>query len=100
MGDNQKYIIDFKLQVVGKYEQGKSGYKRLSREFKLSHDTVREWCLNPKLHSATEMAEKKGFERGEKIGRKQGILQTEKKMKQCNTYIEFIQKITGLPLQK
>lgn len=43
---------------------------------------------------------KKGFERGEKIGRKQGILQTEKKMKQCNTYIEFIQKITGLPLQK
>lgn len=58
MGNNQKYSIDFKLQVVGKYEQGKCGYKRLAREFNLSRDTVREWCLNPKLHSATEMAKK------------------------------------------
>ena len=33
MGNNQKYSIDFKLQVVGKYEQGKCGYKRLAREF-------------------------------------------------------------------
>ena len=58
MGKNQSYSIDFKLQVVGKYEQGKCGYKRLAREFNLSRDTVREWCLNPKLHSAKEMAKK------------------------------------------
>ena len=58
MGKNQKYDIDFKLQVVGTYEQGKCGYKRLAREFNLSRDTVRDWCLNPKLHSATEMANK------------------------------------------
>ena len=58
MGKNQKYNIDFKLQVVGKYEQGKCGYKRLAREFNLSRDTVRDWCLNPKLHSATQMAKK------------------------------------------
>lgn len=58
MGKNQKYSIDLKLQVVGKYEQGKCGYKRLAREFNLSRDTVRDWCLNPKLHSATEMAKK------------------------------------------
>ena len=58
MGKNQIYNIDFKLQVVGKYEQGKCGYKRLAREFNLSRDTVRSWCLNPKLHSATEMAKK------------------------------------------
>ena len=58
MGNNQKYSIDLKLQVVGKYEQGKCGYKRLAREFNLSRDTVRDWCLNPKLHSATEMAKK------------------------------------------
>lgn len=51
MENNQKYSIDFKLQVAGKYEQGKCGYKRLAREFNLSRDTVREWCLNPKLHS-------------------------------------------------
>ena len=59
MGKNQKYGIDLKLQVVGKYEQGKCGYKRLAREFNLPRDTVRDWCLNPKLHSATEMAKKK-----------------------------------------
>ena len=58
MGNMQKYSIDFKLQVVGKYEQGKCGYKRLAREFNLSRDTVREWCLNPKLHDATEVAKK------------------------------------------
>ena len=58
MGKNQIYNIDFKLQVVGKYEQGKCGYKRLAREFNLSRDTVRSWCLNPKLHSETEMAKK------------------------------------------
>ena len=58
MGNMQKYSIDFKLQVVGKYEQGKCCYKRLAREFNLSRDTVREWCLNPKLHDATEVAKK------------------------------------------
>ena len=58
MGKNQKYGIDFKLQVIGKYEQGKCGYKRLAREFTPSRDTVRDWGMNPKLHSATEMAKK------------------------------------------
>ena len=59
MGNNQKYSIDFKLQVVGKYKQGTCGYKKLAREFNLARDTVRDWCLNPKLQSATEMAKKK-----------------------------------------
>lgn len=59
MGKEQKYSIDFKLQVVGKYEQGHCGYKRLAREYGLSRDTVRSWCLNPRLHDATEMAKKK-----------------------------------------
>ena len=36
MGENQNYSIDFKLQAVGKHEQGKCGYKRLAREFNLS----------------------------------------------------------------
>ena len=58
MGNNQKYSIDFKLQVVGKYRQGACGYKKLAREFNLSRDTVRDWCLNPRLQSATEMAKK------------------------------------------
>lgn len=56
MGKNQKYSIDFKLEVTGKYVQGKCGYKRLAREYCLSRDTVRAWCLNPKLRSAREMA--------------------------------------------
>lgn len=59
MGETQKYSIDLKLQVVRKYEQGKCGYKRLAREFGLSRDTVRDWCLNPKLHDATQMAKNK-----------------------------------------
>lgn len=58
MGNNQKYSIDFKLQVVGKYNQGVCGYKKLAREFNLSRDTVRDWCLNPKLQTATQMAKK------------------------------------------
>ena len=58
MGNNQKYSIDFKLLVVGKYKQGTCGYKKLAREFNLDRDTVRDWCLNPKLQSATEMAKK------------------------------------------
>lgn len=58
MGNNQKYSIDFKLQVVGKYKQGICGYKKLAREFNLSRDTVRDWCLNPRLQSATQMAKK------------------------------------------
>ena len=61
MGKKQIYGIDFKLQVVGKYERGTCGYKKLAREFSLSRDTVRDWCLNPKLHSATEMAKKKNI---------------------------------------
>lgn len=62
----QKYSIDFKLQVVGKYEQGKCGYKRLAREFNLPRDTVRDWCLNPKLHDATDMAKKTKINNEEK----------------------------------
>lgn len=58
MGENQIHSIDFKLQVVGKYRRGACGYKKLAREFNLSRDTVRDWCLNPKLHSATEVAKK------------------------------------------
>ena len=30
MREKQKYGIDFKLQVVGKYGQGQCGYKRLA----------------------------------------------------------------------
>lgn len=58
MGNNQKYSIDLKLQVVGKYKQGICGYKKLAREFNLSRDTVHAWCLDPKLQSATQMAKK------------------------------------------
>ena len=58
MGNNQKYSIDFKLLVVGKYKQGTCGYKKLAREFNLSRDTVRDWCLNPRLQSATQIAKK------------------------------------------
>ena len=58
MGNNQKYSIDFKLLVVGKYRQGICGYKKLASEFNLSRDTVRDWCLNPKLQNATQMAKK------------------------------------------
>ena len=65
MGENQKFDIDFKLQVVGKYELGKCGYKKLAREFGLSRDTVRDWCLNPKLHDAREMAKNKKINKPE-----------------------------------
>ena len=58
MGKNQKHSIDFKLEVVGKYKKGICGYKKLAREFNLSRDTVRGWCLNPRLQSATQMAKK------------------------------------------
>ena len=58
MGKNQKHSIDFKLEVVGKYKKGICGYKKLAREFSLSRDTVRGWCLNPRLQSATQMAKK------------------------------------------
>lgn len=58
MGNNQKYSIDFKLLVVGKYKQGTCGYKKLEREFNLDRNTVRDWCLNPRLQVATEMAKK------------------------------------------
>lgn len=61
-----KYGIDFKLQVIGKYERGKCGYKKLAREFNLSRDTVRSWCLDPKLHNAEEMAKKEKTDDGEK----------------------------------
>lgn len=51
-----------------------------------------------------ERGEKVGLERGEKIGlergEKVGILQTAKKMKDCNTDVEFIRKITGLSLEE
>ena len=43
---------------MGKYKQGICGYKKLAREFNLSRDTVRAWCLDPKLQSATQMAKK------------------------------------------
>ena len=66
MGNNQKYSIDFKLLVVGKYKQGVCGYKKLAREFNLSRDTVRGWCLNPKLQTATEMAKKTKINNNEK----------------------------------
>lgn len=66
MGKNQKRGIDFKLLVVGKYEQGKCGYKRLAREFNISRDTVRDWCLNPRLQSAIQMAKKKKVNAEEK----------------------------------
>ena len=59
MGKRHNYSIDFKLQVVRKYEQGKCGYRRLAREFNLTKDLVRDWCQNPKLHEATEMAKTK-----------------------------------------
>jgi len=66
LGKNLKYDIDFKLQVVRKYEQYKCGYKKLAREFNLSRDTVRDWCLNPRLHNATEMAKKQKINNEEK----------------------------------
>ena len=59
MVKRKKYSIDFKLQVVGKYERGTCGYKKLARAYGLSRDTVRSWCLNPRLHEITPMARKK-----------------------------------------
>ncbi|UTC79605.1 IS3 family transposase [Treponema sp. OMZ 798] len=59
MGKIEKYSIDFKLEVVGKYERGTCGYKRLARTYGLSRDTVRDWCLNPRLHEITTMTRKK-----------------------------------------
>lgn len=46
----QKFSIEFKLEVVGKYEVGTCGYKRLAKMYGLSRDTVRSWVLNPKLN--------------------------------------------------
>ena len=66
MGKNQKRGIDFKLLVVGKYERGKCGYKRLAHEFNLSRDMVCDWCLNPRLQSAIQMAKKKKVNAEEK----------------------------------
>lgn len=59
MGTTKKYSIDFKLEVVGKYKQGTCGYKKLARAYGLSRDTVRSWCLNPRLREITTMARKK-----------------------------------------
>ena len=52
MDKRNKYSIELKMQVVEKYKQGEYGYKKLAREFNLSRDTVRAWCLNPKLNPA------------------------------------------------
>ncbi len=67
MGNNQKYSIDFKLLVVGKYRQYTCGYKKLAREFNLDRDTVRDWCLTPKLQSATQMAKKNKINDGKDL---------------------------------
>lgn len=48
--EKQKFSIEFKLEVVGKYEPGTFGYKRLAKMYGLSRDTVRSWVLNPKLN--------------------------------------------------
>ena len=53
------YSIDFRLQVVREYEKGVFGYKKLARKFNLSRDTVRDWCLNPRLYNAVQMVKKK-----------------------------------------
>lgn len=45
----QKFSIEFKLEVIGKYEMGTCGYKKLAKMYGLSRDTVRSWVLNPKL---------------------------------------------------
>ena len=60
MDKRNKYSIELKMQVVEKYKQGEYGYKKLAREFNLSRDTVRAWCLNPKLNPAIS-AEKKNY---------------------------------------
>lgn len=123
MRKNQKYSIDFKLQIVRKYEKGKCGYKRLAREFNLSRDTVREWCLNPKLQDATQMAKKQKLnndekdldyyktaalfwetyaknleEEVEKQGKKKVVLRTMKDCleKQATTKVRTLCKITGI----
>lgn len=46
----QKFSIEFKLEVIGKYEMGTCGYKKLAKMYGLSRDTVRSWGLNPKLN--------------------------------------------------
>lgn len=58
MRNNQKYRIDFKLLVVGKYRKGTCGYKKLALKFNLDRDTVRTCFLSPKLQSATQIAKK------------------------------------------
>ncbi|HIW35497.1 MAG TPA: transposase [Candidatus Treponema faecavium] len=52
----ERYSMELKLEIVGKYQQGTYGYKRLAREYGLSRDTVRSWCLHPKLRMANEAA--------------------------------------------
>ena len=59
MGSEEKYSIDFRLQVVREYEKGVFGYKKLAHKFDLSRDTVRDWCLNPRLYNAVQMVKKK-----------------------------------------
>ena len=59
MGNEKKYSIDFRLQVVRRYEKGKCGYKKLAHMFNLSRDTVRDWCLNPRLYNVVQMVKKK-----------------------------------------
>ena len=59
MRNKEKYSIDFRLQVVRRYQKGRCGYKKLARMFNLSRDTVRDWCLNPRLYNAVQMVKKK-----------------------------------------
>ncbi len=48
----KRFSIEFKLEVIGKYEPLKCGYKKLAKMYGLSRDTVRSWVLNPKLNQA------------------------------------------------
>lgn len=45
----ESYSLELKMKVVEKYKKGKYGYKKLAKEFNLSRDLVRSWCLNPLL---------------------------------------------------
>lgn len=56
MSKTQKYSLELKFQVIEKYEPLKYGYKKLAKEFNLSRDTVRAWCLNQKLREALELS--------------------------------------------
>lgn len=52
----QKYSMNLKLEIVGKYERGKNGYKKLSHEYNIPRDTVRDWCRNPHLKDLSKKA--------------------------------------------